>query len=101
MKAQLLISLALVALPVQAKIDHNKLIFSDWELLSKDVIVLPNFPRYPVQLYPNDLGAVMACRMASGRIIHDGVVTKAVLHLAVNGGLVYCAAGQSRFWFPE
>jgi hypothetical protein len=102
MKVQLLISLALVVLPVQAKIEQDRFVFSDWQMLSNDVILLPNPPRHPAQLSESDLGAVLVCRTGSGQLIQERVVTSELLYAAIERGMfLFCTKGRASFWYTQ
>lgn len=97
MKAQLLIWLMLLALPVQAKTEHERFMFSDWQVLSNEIVILPHPPRRPVQLTASDLGAILVCRPVSGRQIYERIVTREFLDSVVEKGvLIYCAKDGAR-----
>lgn len=97
MKNQLLLWLALAALPVQAKIEHNRFVYRDWQIMSKEIVLLSDSPDNPTEIRSSDLGARLACRTVSGKLNLEGVVTREFLTIVKERELVaYCVEGEPR-----
>lgn len=100
MKGQLLLVLALAAMPVQAKMEHYGLAFKDWEILSRELLVLPDSWFYAVKITQRHLGFDLVCRGDSDELIFKGVIDEEILHdVEEKKLLVFCTQGHLRI-FP-
>jgi hypothetical protein len=97
MKAQLLLWLALAAFPVQAKMEHERFVYRDWQIISKEVIVLPQPPYHPKIISLDDIGSRLVCQTSSGRLFDEGIVTLPFIVRATEKQMaIFCLGGRAQ-----